>query len=53
MQARAYTLTPSLVLVTKNRDLSQEIPHFMDDKAATVKVVATDLDPGFNDLEHT
>lgn len=53
MQARAYPLTPSFVLETKNGDLSKEIPHFVDDKAAAVKVIATDLDPGFNDLEHT
>lgn len=53
MQARANPLTPSFVLETKNGDLSKEIPHFVDDKAAAVKVIATDLDPGFNDLEHT
>lgn len=46
-------MTPSFVLETKNGDLSKEIPHFVDDKAAAVKVIATDLDPGFNDLEHT
>lgn len=39
--------------MSKNRYLPQEITHFMDDKAAAVKVIATDLDPSLNDLENT